>query len=344
MDTEEQNTIQTESSTAITYEIDYRGLATFIALLVIAGALAYGLSNRQQDTVSTLVVKENLAPIEENAAPRIDPFANIKLIGKAAYVFDVAEQKPLFSYNEETQLPLASLTKLMTAVTVSKYMDAGDTVTIDPRSLEKDGDSGLLAFEEWRLKDLLDYTLTVSSNDGAAALAAAAGTAKIVRDSVGAQTPEQAFVDEMNALAKQIGLSQTYFVNETGLDSTTALSGGYGSARDTAHLLEYIIANNPSIMEATTYPSITVTSESNFIHTATNTDDAVPNIPELIASKTGYTDLAGGNLVIAFDAGVNHPIIVSVLGSTIDGRFSDVEQLVEASLEQISGRVPRVTQ
>ena len=52
----------------------------------------------------------------------------------------------------------------------------------------------------------------------------------------------------------------------------------------------------------------------------------------LIASKTGYTDLAGGNLVIAFDAGFNHPIIVSVLGSTIDGRFTDAEALVWAAL------------
>ena len=51
-----------------------------------------------------------------------------------------------------------------------------------------------------------------------------------------------------------------------------------------------------------------------------------------IASKTGFTDLAGGNLVIAFDAGLSHPIIISVLGSTQEGRFRDVEKLVTASL------------
>jgi len=45
--------------------------------------------------------------------------------------------------------------------------------------------------------------------------------------------------------------------------------------------------------------------------------------------------LAGGNLVVAFDAGLNRPIIISVLGSTEEGRFTDVLELVEASLKYI---------
>lgn len=51
-----------------------------------------------------------------------------------------------------------------------------------------------------------------------------------------------------------------------------------------------------------------------------------------MASKTGLTDLAGGNLAIAFDAGLGHPIVVVVLGSTEDGRLTDVENLVDATL------------
>jgi len=49
-------------------------------------------------------------------------------------------------------------------------------------------------------------------------------------------------------------------------------------------------------------------------------------------SQTGYTDLAGGNLIIAFDAGFDHPIVITVLGSTIDDRITDVEKLVWATL------------
>jgi D-alanyl-D-alanine carboxypeptidase len=55
-----------------------------------------------------------------------------------------------------------------------------------------------------------------------------------------------------------------------------------------------------------------------------------------LASKTGYTDLAGGCLVVAFNAGINHPIIIVVLGSSPDGRFSDVLNLASTTLAYIS--------
>ena len=72
------------------------------------------------------------------------------------------------------------------------------------------------------------------------------------------------------------------------------------------------------------------------MHTATNTNEVVGSIPGLIASKTGFTDLAGGNLVVAFDAGINRPVIISVLGATKDGRFTDMEMLVNASLRALN--------
>jgi D-alanyl-D-alanine carboxypeptidase len=60
----------------------------------------------------------------------------------------------------------------------------------------------------------------------------------------------------------------------------------------------------------------------------------------MLLSKTGFTDLAGGNLAIVFDAGVNHPVAVVVLGSTEDSRFTDVSELVGATLAHFAGTVP----
>ena len=57
----------------------------------------------------------------------------------------------------------------------------------------------------------------------------------------------------------------------------------------------------------------------------------------MIGSKTGYTALAGGNLVVVVDIGVDHPVVIAVLGSTYDGRFSDVEDLINATVSEISG-------
>jgi D-alanyl-D-alanine carboxypeptidase len=54
-------------------------------------------------------------------------------------------------------------------------------------------------------------------------------------------------------------------------------------------------------------------------------------MPNILFSKTGYTVLAGGNLTIIFKDKMKHDIAITVLGSTISGRFSDMEKLVNIS-------------
>jgi serine-type D-Ala-D-Ala carboxypeptidase (penicillin-binding protein 5/6) len=273
--------------------------------------------------------------VHDNAAQaRPNPFENISLEAKAAYVFDAREQKELFGINEQAQLPLASLTKLMTAFTAYELLPDYTIVTIDSDNLSAEGDSGFYKNEKWRLNDLLSFTLAVSSNDGASAIAAAAGSMENNLPEL-KENNDKSFVKAMNRNARDIGLTQTYFVNETGLDTSDFIGGGYGSARDAALLLEHIIVNAPEIADLTRHYNLEFISLSEILHTATNTNDAIGRIPGLIASKTGFTDLAGGNLAVAFDAGINHPIIVTVLGSTLEGRFRDVEKLVWASLNSL---------
>lgn len=313
------------------YELNYAGLSILAVLILSLVTLFTFLYEPTPQLVSI-----EAAGIAATSTPEKDYFQNISLEGKAAFVWDVKNQKPLFALNEEAQLPLASITKLMTVAAASEYISPSDTVQIHNKNLTEEGDSGLLALEEWNVKDLVDFTLMVSSNDGANVLANAAGAAKLIRGgSEEDLSPEDAFVEEMNALAERIGLKQTYFLNETGLDPTKAVSGGYGSARDAALLMEYVMKTYPELLDSTTRETRDITSLSNFVHTATNTNLIIGDIPGLIASKTGFTDLAGGNLVVAFDAGINRPIIVSVLGSSVDGRFTDVEKLVRATLKQL---------
>ena len=65
---------------------------------------------------------------------------------------------------------------------------------------------------------------------------------------------------------------------------------------------------------------VTIRSTTGTVHTLANTNPDTTQIPGLLMSKTGYTDLAGGNLVIIFDAGIDHPVAIVVLGSTRDDR------------------------
>lgn len=272
--------------------------------------------------------------IDDNNIHRPNMFEGISLEAKTAFVWDVNDKNALYALNEEAQLPLASLTKLMTAITAIDILPESAVITIDNKSLVKEGDSGLYANEKWSFKDLISFTLVVSSNDGANALANVAGLLKNGFPSR-EEDNEKTFVKKMNEKAKELGLNQTYFINPTGLDANKDIGGGYGSARDAAKLMEHIIINAPDIVEDTRRGEIRFVSLSKIGHTATNTNLSADSIPGLIASKTGYTNLADGNLVIAFDAGFNRPIIISVLGSTAEGRFRDIEKLVKASLESL---------
>jgi len=126
-------------------------------------------------------------------------------------------------------------------------------------------------------------------------------------------------------------------IEASGTPNEILKGGAYGSARDMALLFAYTLKNYPEILEATRYNNLEFKSDAEK-YEAGNTNIFVNKIPNIIASKTGYTDLAGGNLVIAFDAGINRPIIISILGSTQDDRFEDALKLASATISYINNR------
>jgi D-alanyl-D-alanine carboxypeptidase len=266
----------------------------------------------------------------KDASVFTDPFENVELAAHSALVWDVKTQKVLFSKDADVVLPLASITKLMTALVAYELMDDETTVNISMKAVRTDGDSGLKEGEKFTLSDLTDMVLMASSNDGAAALGAAAGAEISNTDS-----PERVFVEAMNLRAAELGLTNTSFKNTTGLDLSATEAGAYSTARDVASLLEYIITKYPRVTSLTVSQNARLYNEAGEYHDIENTNPIADSIDGLLASKTGYTELAGGNLAIAFDAGLNHPVIVVVLGSTFDNRFTDVLALTERARKSI---------
>lgn len=247
---------------------------------------------------------------------------------KSFYVYDITNKKSLFSKDEHLKLPLASITKLMSGFVVLDIMPETSIVTINREDILAEGDSGLLLGEKWKLKDLLDYTLITSSNDGMHAISSYFDAYQEVNN--------KNTVELMNERASAFGLVDTFFINETGLDIDSNTSGAYSSSYDVALLLENILSNNPGLISNTNRQNEDFISLNKIKHTATNTNVSVNQIPSLIASKTGFTNLAGGNLAVVFDAGFMHPVVIVVLGSSIDGRFSDVTKLSRIALEKLS--------
>lgn len=240
------------------------------------------------------------------------------LTAQAAIVYDPTTGRVLFEKNAELQLPLASVTKLMTAQAVLSRATPQTPVRITAQDVMTEGDSRLAPGQTWTLDELLRYGLLVSSNDALAAAAAGAGG--------------QAVIAGMNEQAQELGMAQSYFLDPTGLDLTTTTSGGYSSARDVALLTAAFAKEHPTFFETTADPLMPLSGGGKtFIAGSLATAAPIIDIPGLVGAKTGYTDLAGGNLTAVFDIDLGHPLIGVVLHSTEAGRFSDMRALIEAA-------------
>lgn len=309
-----------------------------VLLLIFGTTVAPHLIALVHKVNSTSPIPEksiNVAQTVESTKNVSSAFSDVHLAAKAAYVWDIKNQKVLYKKNETEALPLASITKLMTALVAQEVLNESDPVKINAVSVAQEGNSGLAEGETFNRQTLSDFSLMSSSNDGAFALAAAAGNILVPNNGA------NAFVTAMNIRAKEIGLNETSYKNPTGLDISTTEAGAYGSARDMAFLMEYIIKNDPNILTYTRENAARMYSNDGISHDAENTNEAINKIPGLIGSKTGYTDLAGGNLAIGFDAGLDRPIAAVVLGSSEAERFTDMLQLVKDTQAYIANESPK---
>ena len=275
------------------------------------------------------------APTASQAAAAVlteDPFAGIQLTGESAYVLDLTSGHVLYSLNPDIQLPLASLTKIALVLAASEVLSPDTVITIPRNTSPKGSAEHLGAGEQWRVGDVIAFILVASSNEGAQILAEAANDALAVKyPNAPKNSSTDATLWRMNDLAKKLGLTRTYFLNANGLDLSTTQAGAFGSARDTATLFAYAATTSPDIFAGTARDGLLLLSESGNKTSAFNTDKALEAIPGVIMGKTGYTDLAGGNLAVLFDVGPAHPVVAVIMHSSEQGRFDDMKKLVRTT-------------
>ncbi len=290
------------------YEYTIRSGALPLLVAVIFTGSAMG--------ASSFVARSILQSLRSPFVPFPKSIAvNEPLVGKAAVIYDPTTGKILFAQNEEIQLPLASLAKLMPASAVLQSEPSSRFVHITAADLKTSGESGLKLGEVWSIRELVKFGMVASSNDAIAAAASSAGS--------------HAILGKMNEQAKTLGLAQTYFLDPTGLDLTGETAGAYGSARDMAVLTAAFLKEYPEALEVTVHNAVAVGPKGSPV-AAISTSVPIHDIPGLVGAKTGYTRLAGGNLVVVFDADIGHPLIAVVLHSTEAGRFDDMRTLIDA--------------
>jgi D-alanyl-D-alanine carboxypeptidase (penicillin-binding protein 5/6) len=229
----------------------------------------------------------SLVPSAFAAGPSVDARAYLVEDGRTGEV--------LLAGNPARQVPIASLTKLMTVLLTLERTQLSDIVTVSPEAAEI-GESSvhLRAGEQLTVRDLVEACLIQSANDAAWALA----------DHVG-RGSESRFVAMMNRRARQLGLSDTHFVRPDGLDA----SGHVSSARDVTTLAR-LLMRKPVVRQIVAMRDATIAGGRR-LHTW---NDLLGNFPGVVGVKTGHTSAAGWSEVAAV-RGPGVTVYATVLGS-----------------------------
>lgn len=230
--------------------------------------------------------------------------------GQSAAVMD-ADGNLIYGYNEYDEVPMASITKIMTAmVAIDMDVPEDTVVTIVSSDMPSDAQSaGFEAGSTVTFDELMQAMLVYSANDAAYNIACyVAGS-------------EDNFVALMNAKANEIGLEHTHFANSHGLEE----DGHYSCAADLVTMGRYALENYPEIAELVTQESCTISVNGSYV-TFESTDELLGSYPGACGIKTGHTAYGYSFLGSCERDGLQ--IYTCVLGcDTSDGRFNDTRTL-----------------
>lgn len=228
---------------------------------------------------------------------------------KAALIYDINSKTILYSSNPNQKLPIASLTKLITAQIILEEHRLDEIVTVPLEATTIGGSTmNLYAGERISLENLLKGLMINSGNDAAITLG------------IHNSGSTEKFVQKMNTYAEKIGMKNSHFQNPMGFDSDK----NYSTIHDLLTLTTLVL-QNPTIQEISNIKNtIVYSTDQKFTHSLRNTNLDLQNFQNINGLKTGTTNLAGQCLIITTDD--SSPKIAIVLGS--NNRFADTKTML----------------
>lgn len=292
-----------------------RAAAVASVILVVAVAIDAGASGRVTAPPPTPVPPHGSpSPFPTKLATPADVTTPPTIAASAAVLADPDTGQILFSKEPATRRPIASITKLMTAVVARRDLSLHATVTVDPaavfdrKSFGASSVLGLKPGERISVENLLYGLLLGSANDAAVALAiAAAGS-------------EQAFVRQMNAEAGRLGMRQTKLASASGLDDD-----GYSTPRDLLRLTHAVNAD-PVLRTITATKVHRIPAPKGPERVIQNRNVLLWLYPGAVGTKTGSTSGAGSCVVVT--ARRDGRELVAIVLHAPDEPFSDAAALL----------------
>ncbi|MCP6718013.1 MAG: serine hydrolase [Patescibacteria group bacterium] len=294
----------------------------FLLSFIMSSLFWWGISFFQQGTEQFFYAQitqpfKNLAAVDISARPKKqkpDIKANSVISIK---VNKIGKERMVFGKNINRTLPIASLSKLMTALIVMENTrlndyDLSKTTIVSQKAASQYNIpiyGNLKAGQIITIEQLLKYMLYYSSNDAAFTLAEVIGLDN--------------FVAKMNQKSKELGLNNTYFINPTGLDPNDIdIVPNYSTVNDLANLSKYVLSNHGLIFEF---------SLENGPYLSENGISGIYilNNQIIVGGKTGYTEKAGGCVVFVFsDENGNYFINILLGAESPDTRIEEIQKLI----------------
>lgn len=299
--------------------IAWIGMPLFKKPISIKSPLPEFLSLTNNQQVTTLDI---WAPILEVLQGQFEGVPTIH--AKAALVYDVTTGKTLYAKNPEERLPMASLTKIMTAIIALEHKREDDQYVVWQEDLVGENSMGLSAGEILTLEELLYGLILVSGNDAAETLARNFPTGR------------SGFIQAMNDKAKALGLTNIHFTNPSGLQGD---GEQYASAADLLVITKYALSRFSLFRNVAATVEYTIPySVKHKAFPLYNETNLLTSYPGVKGVKTGYTPEAGLCLVTYLEY-KGHKIIGILLGS--NNRRQEMKDLLDYSLKSLGVKPPK---
>jgi len=311
----------------------FQGILVFLGFVFVIGFFWWGmqwfsyslenffqlkLSQEQDKFLASLAPEQNI--IAEKSFPiKIEGMGELESGAESAISVQSDLNPPaggpgkiIFSKNEDAKVPVASLTKLITAEVVLENFDLTAKIHISKLAEEQDTRGYLKAGESFIAKDLLYDMLIESDNAAAYAFAEAMGY--------------DSFIKIMNLKANEAGMKNTYFSSPTGLGLTN-----YSSAKDLVAFAEYILKKDSPILKITLIPEFDLLNyNGSFHHRALNLNDLLKDASlkdRIVAGKTGETKDAKQCLFLIIKAPEGRGYLINVVLGAGD-RFLEMKKII----------------
>lgn len=269
-----------ETKNFIAFIIAAAGLAAFFTMSYFPGTVGGAFISSPLDFPEASDKKVILPKISGGAVP-------LELAARAVLARDRGSGAVLFEKNPSAALPIASLTKLMTAIVVFKNTAPDEIVEIETADTKVPlYRADLVPGEKITVRGLLEAMLISSANDAAMALARHAGG--------GAAQ----FVEKMNAESMRLQMDSSSFTNPVGFDDPAH----YSTAEDLSRLVNEFLLYPPLVEIVGTKEAAISSADGKYVHHAVTTNKLLTEYQEVRGLKTGYTSEARGNLIVLVDA------------------------------------------